>query len=84
MQSGSSNKPDIFAALNVSSYHALMDYVQVRVANSVALRHDYPMWPKHGGNPYDIWEVETHRPVRHMYYQNTLTLLRVLRRLREM
>lgn len=75
---------DLFAALNVSAYHSLIDYVTVRVSNQVALRHDYPMWPKNGHNPYDEYEDETHRPVRHMYYQNTLTLLRVLRRLRKM
>jgi hypothetical protein len=78
------HRHDLFASLDVNKYHDMVDYVEQRLTRLLNNRHSYPMWPRDGMNPQDDWEKEEFQPLRHMYYQNTLMWIRLLRRLRDM
>jgi hypothetical protein len=47
-------------------------------------RHEYPMWPAHGGNPTDPYEKAYCEPLRHAYYRSIFAVVRILRVLKSL
>lgn len=75
---------DLFVSLSHNKFVEATYEAQQKLEELIACRHDYPMWPAHGDNPFDIYEEEFHGAVRHQYYRATLTLLAVVRMLRDL
>lgn len=76
--------PDLLVNLSVNKYADVLDFLEGRIAERVACRHDYPMWPAHGENPVDDWEEDFCGRPRHVYYKSTIDLIQVLRKLRNL
>jgi hypothetical protein len=56
--------------------------LEKEIEERVASRHEYPIWPSHGGQ-LDAFEQEFYVPPRHTYYSSTILLIRFLRELRK-
>jgi len=76
--------PDLLVSLSINKYSETLDFLEGRIAERVACRHEYPMWPAHGDNPSDLFEEDFHGRSRHVYYSSTIELIQVLRRLRNL
>lgn len=76
--------PDLLVNLSVNKYAGVLDFLEDRIAERVACRHEYPMWPAHGENPFDAFEEDFHGRSRHVYYDSTIDMIRVLRKLRNL
>lgn len=74
--------PDLLVSLKISKYYQVLEHLEGRVAELYSCRHEYPLWPAHGGNPYDSYERDYYGQIRHVYYASTLELVRTLRKLR--
>jgi hypothetical protein len=74
---------DLFVMLSHNRYADVMGFVQGRIEVMVMDRHNYPMWPAHGGNPTDSFEEDFHGRSRRVYYEATKDLIYVLRQLRK-
>jgi hypothetical protein len=72
---------DLFVMLNNNKFSAVLEDVERKVEELVANRHDYPIWPMHDGE-MDAYEKSFHSGVRHSYYVPTITMIQVLRHLR--
>lgn len=75
---------DLFVSLDYSKFFEVRNNIEGKLEELIACRHEYPLWPSHGGNPFDEWEEDYHRVIRHNYYRATLYLLSVVRMLREL
>lgn len=75
---------DLFVSLSVNKYAQVLEHLEQRVGEFFDCRHEYPLWPIHGGNPSDRYEEEYHGRIRHSYYDITLELVRILRKLRNL
>jgi hypothetical protein len=73
---------DLLVMLSHNKYADVLNFVQGRVEVMIMDRHNYPMWPAHGGNPIDAFEEEFHGRSRQVYYDATKDLIYVLRQLR--
>jgi len=76
--------PDLLVSLSVNKYAQVLEELEDAVQDMFECRHEYPMWPAHGGNPFDEFEEQYHGHNRHVYYRSGLTLVRILRRLRNL
>jgi hypothetical protein len=76
--------PDLLVNLSVNKYANVLDFLEGRISERIACRHEYPMWPAHGDNPYDAFEEDFHGRSRHVYYDSTKDMIHVLRRLRNL
>lgn len=72
---------DLFVMLNNNKFAHVLEHVEEHVADLVARRHDYPIWPFHEG-PLDPFEEDYHGQVRHIYYSSAILMIRTLRQLR--
>lgn len=74
--------PDLFVSLSVNKYAEVLQSMEDEVEELFACRHEYPIWPAHGDNPFDEYEKTYHGYMRHNYYRVTLSMVRMLRKLR--
>lgn len=75
---------DLFVSLDYNKFTDALQSVQGKLDELIACRHEYPIWPSHGGSPVDAFEEDYHKVIRHQYYQTTIYLLSIVRTLREL
>lgn len=75
---------DLFVSLDYSKFYETKYNIEGKLEEMIACRHEFPIWPSHGGNPVDTWEEDYHGPIRYNYYRTTLYLLKVVRLLRQL
>jgi hypothetical protein len=76
--------PDLLVSLSVNKYAQVLTELEGEVEELFACRHEYPIWPAHGENPSDSYEQDYHGYIRHNYYRVVLSMVRMLRRLRNL
>ena len=84
LQIGRSVNNDLFVSLEYNRFTEASKNLEGKLSELIACRHEYPIWPSHGGNPVDIYEIELHSRIRHQYYHTTLVVLRLTRALRKL
>jgi len=64
-------------------YGTIRRQLESKIEILVQNRHEYPMWPFHDAE-MDEFERVFHEPIRDVYYQSTIFLIRLLKQLREL
>lgn len=72
---------DLFVMMSNNKYNTVVEQVENRVAEMVACRHEYPLWPIHDG-ALDDFEQDYHGNIRHSYYVSAVYMIQILRALR--
>jgi hypothetical protein len=74
---------DLFVMLSNNKVNGVVRELEGRVAELIASRHEYPIWPYHD-SPLDSYEESYHGSIRHQYYYTTILMIQTLRGLRSL